>query len=344
MADVQVSASMQHDVGVVAIGRNEGERLRRCLQSVLHEARAVVYVDSGSIDGSVAMAKSMGVEVVELDLTMPFTAARARNAGVERLRLHWPAIQFVQLVDGDCEVAPGWIRTAREFLCSHDRAAMACGRRRERFPQASVYNTLCDLEWDTPVGETKASGGDALVRIEAFAEVGGFNPSVIAGEEPELCVRLRERGWAIHRIDHEMTLHDAAMTRFGQWWKRTARAGHAFAQGSAMHGRGADRHWVRETRSAWFWGFTVWFLALAAAPWTYGGSVLLLMGYPVLFFRIYQSARQRGRTPRDARVLALFTTIGKLPQWVGVMTYWANRARGRTTRIMEYKSEPGSAH
>src|SRR5689334_4384058 len=72
-------------IGVVAIGRNEGERLRVCLESALRASPDVVYVDSGSTDGSVAMAKQLGVHVVELDLTIPFTAARARNAGFEKL-------------------------------------------------------------------------------------------------------------------------------------------------------------------------------------------------------------------------------------------------------------------
>lgn len=332
------------DVGVVAIGRNEGERLRRCLESVVRDVQCAVYVDSGSTDGSVDMARSLGVEVVELDMSQPFTAARARNAGVERLRMRWPNLEFVQVVDGDCEIVAGWIDAAMRFLAEHDKAAIACGRRRERFPEASIYNRLCDLEWNTPVGETKACGGDAVIRLAAFQQVGGFDPSVIAGEEPELCVRLREHAWSIHRIDHEMTLHDAQMTRFSQWWKRAARAGHAFAEGAAMHGDGKDKHWTRETRSVWFWGFFVWFVAIVAAPFTYGLSLLILLGYAVLFLRVFQSSKRLGRTSRDSLRFAWFTTIGKLPQWCGLVTYWLNRLRGRKTRIMEYKSEPGRAH
>ena len=65
------------EIGVVAIGRNEGMRLRRCLESVVRRAAVVVYVDSGSQDDSVAFAKSLGVATVVLDLAIPFTAARA---------------------------------------------------------------------------------------------------------------------------------------------------------------------------------------------------------------------------------------------------------------------------
>ena len=55
-------------------------RLRQCLLSV--GSATIVYVDSGSTDGSIACAQSLGVESCpELDLSIPFTAARARNAG-----------------------------------------------------------------------------------------------------------------------------------------------------------------------------------------------------------------------------------------------------------------------
>jgi glycosyltransferase involved in cell wall biosynthesis len=45
-----------NDVAVVAIGRNEGDRLKACLRSVVDVAALVVYVDSGSTDDSVAFA------------------------------------------------------------------------------------------------------------------------------------------------------------------------------------------------------------------------------------------------------------------------------------------------
>ena len=237
-------------IGVVVIGRNEGERLRKCLQSVKKNADQVVYVDSGSTDGSIAMAIGKGIDVVELDLSTPFTAARARNEGFKKLLELVPNLIYVQLVDGDCEIVDDWLETAAAFLNSHDDVAIVCGRLRERHPERSIYKMLCDIEWDTPIGASKACGGIAMVRAEALADVGGYRADLIAGEEPKLCVRLRAAGWKVWRLDTEMALHDASMTRFGQWWKRALRGDYAFAEGVYLHGAPPEQHCVKQSRSA----------------------------------------------------------------------------------------------
>nr|WP_228056506.1 glycosyltransferase family A protein [Microcoleus sp. LEGE 07076] len=161
---------------MVAIGRNEGQRLGACLGSAIEKVAVVVYVDSGSTDGSLELARSLGCNTVELDLSTPFTAARARNAGFARLQQAAPNIEFVQFVDGDCEVVDGWLELAQQQLAAKPELAVVCGRRREKFPEATAYNRLCDLEWDTPVGEAKACGGDSMMRVKALEQVGGFTP------------------------------------------------------------------------------------------------------------------------------------------------------------------------
>jgi glycosyltransferase involved in cell wall biosynthesis len=325
-------------VGVVAIGRNEGERLRRCLQSVLPVAGRVVYVDSGSTDGSAGMARALGAEVVDLDMAKPFTAARARNAGLERLRALDPAVELVQFVDGDCEVAAGWVATAVAALAASPRVAVVCGRRRERHPEASVYNRLCDFEWDTPIGEALACGGDAMMRVAAVVEVDGYDDRLIAGEEPDLCLRLRRRGHLILRLGAEMTLHDAAMTRFGQWWRRSVRAGHAFAEGAARYGRAPERHWMRETRSLVLWGGLLPLGALLLAPPTRGASLAALAAlYLLQLVRIYRWERRGGRSPADARTLAAFLLLAKFPELQGAVQFAALALAGRRSQVIDYK-------
>lgn len=317
-----------HTIGIVIIGRNEGKRLIRCLNSVEGQAGQVVYVDSGSGDGSQTAAKTRGAVLVELDIDSPFTAARARNAGIQHLISLDRAPDFVQFVDGDCELQQGWIDTARAFLVGNPKAAVACGRRRERFPQASVYNRLIDQEWDTPVGQASACGGDALMRMMALKDVGGFNPHLIAGEEPELCVRLRAAGWTIWRLDAEMTLHDAALTRFSQWWKRNRRTGLAYAEGAAMHGAPPERHGVRATRSALLWGAVLPLVALFGAfvsPW----SLALLLAWSGQIIRLALRDRDWLR--------ATFLTLGKIPEAQGILGYWWGRLRRVRAGLIEYK-------
>lgn len=325
---------METGIGVVVIGRNEGQRLGRCLGSLVGAADRIVYVDSGSSDGSVALARGLGVEVVELDMTIPFTAARARNEGFARLHSGLPALRHVQFVDGDCEVVETWLPRAQAFLDAHPEVAVVCGRRRERFPQHSIYNLLCDLEWDTPVGEAKACGGDALMRADAFGAATGFRADLIAGEEPELCVRLRRSGWKVWRLAEEMTLHDAAMSRFGQWWRRTLRAGHAFAEGAALHGGAPEHHWQRESRRAWFWGLGLPLAALLACSMLGGAGLLLLLVYPLQVLRL---SRRGGRSRRENWLLAFFLVLGKFPEMLGQLKFLLNRFGTGKTALIEYK-------
>jgi GT2 family glycosyltransferase len=311
-------------VDAVVIGRNEGARLIACLDSLCGDVRRLIYVDSGSTDGSVEAARARGAEVVELDTALPFTAARARNAGLALLR---DETAYVQLVDGDCAVREGWIDAARAHLDAHPDVAVVCGRRRERYPEVSIYNRLCDTEWDTPVGAAKACGGDAMMRLSALRAVGFYREDLIAGEEPELCVRLRQAGWQVWRIDHEMTWHDAAMTRFSQFWRRARRAGHAFAEGAALHGAPPERHWVAETRRALIWGLAlplVAFLGALITPW----ALALLLLYPAQVLRLSR---------RDGWENGLFLTLGKPAQALGAVEYYLSRLRGTRRGLIEYK-------
>ena len=322
------------NVGVVVIGRNEGARLQRCLTSLRRDTDRIVYVDSGSTDESVTASRSLGLIVEELDLATPFTAARARNAGFHRLLDRHPDLDYVFFVDGDCEVVNGWLTAATEFLGAHPDVAVVCGRRRERYPERSIYNFLCDVEWDTPVGETRACGGDAVMRVDAFEKVSGYRPDLICGEEPELCVRLRQAGWRVWRLAAEMTLHDAAMYRFGQWWKRTLRAGYAFAQGAAIHGAPPERHWVSESRRAWMWGLaipaTILLLTALAGPWT----LLAFLVYPLQMARL---AARGSRTASQNWRVAAALVLGKFPEMLGEVKFTFDRRRGVRTRLIEYK-------
>jgi glycosyltransferase involved in cell wall biosynthesis len=323
-------------LGAVVIGRNEGDRLIACLVALKKQVKHIVYVDSGSTDNSIVEAKKMGIETIELDLSVPFTAARARNEGAQTL-IDMFSIDYIQFVDGDCEVQQCWINKAVNFLENKPDYAVACGRRRERYPKQSIFNTLCDIEWSTPIGEASSCGGDALIRVSAFNQINGYNPSLIAGEEPEMCFRLRANGWKIARLDEEMTLHDAAMTKCAQWWKRAERAGFAYANGFDLHGNSVEKFKKKEVLSITLWG--------GILPLVIGMLSVINIWFISLFF-IYlcqvfkiglRDSFKKVREPKESFLYAFSSVFAKFPQLIGVLGFYKNKLRGQTASIIEYK-------
>ncbi|TCM20502.1 GT2 family glycosyltransferase [Novosphingobium sp. PhB165] len=297
-------------VGVVVIGRNEGERLPPCLQSARLASDRVVYVDSGSKDGSAALARTYGIEVIELDTSSPFTAARGRNTGFARVRELWPDTEFVQFIDGDCELDSHWIAAGLAGLANDARTAVVFGRRRERYPDQTFFNRVCDIEWDGKPGPTDSCGGDALMRVEAVSAVGGYDPGLIAAEDNDLCHRIRRRGWNIVRLPDEMTLHDAAMTTWWQWWQRNRRSGHAGAE--AWYRRGSeDPRMIRYLLSNLLWALPPFWLL-----------------WPVLWWRVYR---------RSGASYATHIVLGKVPHCFGQLGFCWTTLRARKTQLIEYK-------
>lgn len=328
------SAQIESRVGVVAIGRNEGKRLIQCLDSLASLGLPVVYVDSASTDGSPAAAKSRGADVLDLDLTLPFTAARARNEGFARLILIAPNIDYVQFVDGDCEIEEGWIEAAVDFLDQRSDVAVVCGRRRERFPDASFYNKICDQEWNTAIGESDACGGDALMRLDALVALDGYDEALIAGEEPELCSRMRSREMQIWRIDQPMTIHDAAMYHFRQWWLRAVRSGFGYAQvwwttrqtGNALYGR--------ELARVFFWALLVPLMVVIAG--LFNPFYLLLLPF-IYAIQIARMASRQGPLHSFSWKLATLNILGKFGETLGIFRCIIRSLKGQRGGAIFYK-------
>ncbi len=316
-------------IGVIAIGRNEGERLKQCLRSV-PAGIPIVYVDSASSDGSADFARSTGALAIELDLAIPFTAARARNEGLDHLLRSWPMLEYVQFVDGDCELEAGWLEAAARFLDAGPAVAAVCGRRRERYPERSFYNQMCDDEWNTAIGAAESCGGDAMIRTSALAQVRGYDPTIIAGEEPELCHRLRDRDWQIWRVDHPMTIHDADMHRPRQWWLRSVRSGFGYAQVWQKTRSGINPPlYGRQVLSALLWTAGIAALSLAAAlvvgpaGWAAG---------PILWLLQLARLAKRDGLRRGGHLL-----VGKIAEAIGIVRYAFSRLARRKQGAIFYK-------
>ena len=331
-------------VGVVVIGRNEGERLKACLHSLHGTVDLMVYVDSGSTDCSVEFAKSLDVDVVNLDLSKPFTMARGRNEGFNRLLEIKPDLDYVQFIDGDCQVVSGWITTASKTLDESPKIVAVAGRRSERYPNATLYNHLCDIEWNGPCGIVRSTGGDVMMRTKPFKDSNGFNETMIAGEEGELMFRLRSNGWQVCRLDQQMTWHDAAMTRFGQWWKRTLRAGHAYAEGMWIHGNKSERYNVKPVMSSLAWGMGMPFIAIMCGilgafwPAAWLGVAIVLLMTIVTWVRIVRRRWITSHSLSESLLFSTFCLLAKLPQALGVAWFTSNRLCGRRSVLIEYKN------
>lgn len=326
-------------LSIVIIGRNEGQRLARCLDSI-HELRdvtvaEVIYVDSDSNDGSPELADGYGAKVLVVHPERP-TAAIGRNAG-------WKAVQsdFVLFLDGDTILHPDFPSAAFEAIGREDSIAAVWGHRREIHPEASLFNRVLDLDWVYAPGFTDFCGGDVLMRRKALQEAGGYDETLIAGEEPELCRRMRGRGYKILHIDHPMTGHDLQMTKWKQYWKRATRAGHAYAQISERFRNSNDPAWQKERNANLIRG-TFWALSpLGALFFCLRLGSYPLVGWAMLLFLL--SARSAWKSRWKSKNLLTLLLYGfhshlqQIPICIGQLQYAKDKSQGKTRKLIEYK-------
>lgn len=331
-------------VSVVVIGRNEGERLRRCLAAI-HAAAwdgmawELIYVDSRSTDQSLDVARSFGAATVVV--AEDPCAAKARNLGWQRA-----TGEFILFLDGDTELHPGFVGAAMAALQDAGLCA-AWGHRRESRPGQSVFTRVLDLDWVYPAGPSLYFGGDVLVRRAALAQVGGFDPSLAAGEEPELCARLRAAGWRIEHLDVPMTRHDLAVRTWRAYARRCWRSGVAYAEVADRARRRGDSLWQRESVRDLVHGFgwlalapVLLVLALVAGP---AWSLLLPLAAGTMIVR--SAWRARWKAPGRPGLLlayAIHSQVQKVPALGGQLAWrWAH-LRGRSTQVAGYKEVPAS--
>lgn len=317
-------------VGIVIIGRNEGERLRLCFKSMAHLDCCKVYVDSGSTDESVVIANNNGIDVIELDRTEAFSAARARNEGFKKLLQLNPKIKFVHFIDGDCEIDINWLPEALKSFKLNSKAAVLCGRLREKFRNASVYTRLCDIDWYRPSGKVKSCGGIATYRKEAFEESKGFNSVLIAGEEPELCSRIRAIGYEILCLDVEMGTHDSGMMFFSQWWTRCVKVGFGYMSGLNWGG------WKKQYKSSLFWGLLFPLFILITLPVTNCLSVMLLFFYPVQVYKVFRNIKGDSLSKYDRFIYAFYCILSKFPESQGLVMFYIKKIMAKSA-IIQYK-------
>jgi len=323
-------------LSVVIIGRNEGDRLERCIQSAkaisVWSADEILYVDSGSTDGSIDLATRLGATVLSLS-PGAFTAARARNLGWRHA-----AGDLILFLDGDTILNADFPLAALAELQKDPTNAAAWGHRREICPCLSVYVRVMDLDWVYAPGETLYCGGDVLIRRTALESVAGFDETLIAGEEPEMCRRMRKVGWHIQHIDHPMTLHDLAITRFSQYWRRNQRAGYAFAAIASRFRATSDPMWLDAARRNYVHGF-FW---LVSPIFALAASIALASLLPVALWILLLVALATRTAWRSRWKVAAWNTLflfgihshlQQVPIFFGQLQFLVNRNKA----LIEYK-------
>jgi GT2 family glycosyltransferase len=316
------------NVGIVVIGRNEGERLVKCLKS-LPKSCPVVYIDSASTDASVNNARKHGALCLELDMSIPFTAARARNEGFQYIMRNSPELTYIHFIDADCELAEGWLEAAYEFLESNKGYISVCGRLREKNLNSSIYTRQCDMSWYIPPGDIDSCGGIATVRASIFQQLKGFNNCLIAGEEAEFYERARSVGYKVSCIDVFMGFHDSAIVSLKQWWVRNIRTGFVYSDNTIVV------NYSRQKRGILVWAIFIPLFIIALSLINVFALSLLLL-YPLQSLRI-ASKLKIPYSFKDKLLEGTLCVLAKYPQVLGVVKYHFNKLLNISTKIIEYK-------
>jgi glycosyltransferase involved in cell wall biosynthesis len=335
---------LSHTLSVVVIGRNEGQRLARCFESIRairgFDKVQLIYADSASTDGSAELAAQYGAEVVVVYPERP-TAAIGRNAGWRRA-----SEEFVLFLDGDTVLHPDFPRAAFDAMTADRQICAAWGHRREMRPDQSIYNRVLDLDWVYAPGFVEACGGDVLMRRSALVKAGGYDEQLIAGEEPELCRRLRAQGYSILHIDHAMTQHDLHITRWSQYWKHGRRAGYAYAQVSDRFKTTGDPFWRADARRgvvlACFWGFTLIAAVVASVRYSYLPMAIWLCLFLTASIRSAWRARWKDDNAMTLILYGAHSHLQHLPIFVGQLQHLLDKRRGKQRDLIEYKQKEAS--
>jgi glycosyltransferase involved in cell wall biosynthesis len=323
-------------VSVVVIGRNEGARLLRCLNSVhccVSEGfdLELIYVDSASTDGSTDIAAKCGAKVIEVRPERP-SAALGRNAG-------WRIAtgEYVLFLDGDTILQPEFISKAIREM-QDPSVAVVWGQRRELDPGQSVYIRVLDLDWIYPPGPSTFCGGDALMRRDILERLGGYDDTLIAGEEPELCRRIRKLKFEIRHIDIPMTKHDLGILSLGAYWKRAFRAGYAYSELAERFKNSNDPLWLKDSRRNLLHGTFLLLSPLFLIAFMQSAELTVAMIVGGIFFLLRTSMRCAWKTSDRATLFlySIHSHFQQIPIFFGQISHRLDSRRGFRRGLIEY--------
>lgn len=323
-------------VSIVIIGRNEGDRLIQCIESVKNldypsNKKEIIYVDSRSSDRSVENAEALGVEKVYIIEQEKTCAAIGRNLGLKHAEG-----ELVLFLDGDTQISKDFLNRAIPHF-ENDEVAVVFGKRTEIYPE-SIFIRLCGSDWSqrTP-GYTDTAAGDVLMKAKVIREIGGYM-EIIAGEDPEMSNRVINAGHKILFLDIDMVKHDLAMHSFSQYWKHSIRSGFAYAVVADLTKERSTPLWVDERKkiellgalyiTAPLLGIICSFILGTVTPFL----IFTLMGVMILG-RSFIKNRKKGLGTGFNMIYTIHSHLLKIPLFIGLLTYMFNKNKS----LIEYK-------
>lgn len=175
--------------------RNDAARLDRCLASIVRNEYPrnlveIIVVDNESTDGSANAARAYGAIVIK---STGDSVAQHRNRGA-RAALGG----IIAFADSDHEITGNWIGTAVDALS--DPTVAAAGAPCLTQPSPNWVQEQYDGLRSRPVQREDVSwlgSGNLAVKRSVFERIGGFNTSLIACEDVDLCNRITATGFRI---------------------------------------------------------------------------------------------------------------------------------------------------
>lgn len=320
------------DLSIVIVGRNDGARLARCIRSArsirgLRGAFEILYVDLESSDGSPARARDMGAAVV----SAPGSHGRAavgRNAGWRAARA--PVVMFL---GADTVLEPDFVAGAVPLL-RDPNVAIVWGHRRELHPEASLVHRILDLDGLHPPGPAEHCGPDALMRRTALEQVEGFDERLGAGEDVELCGRLRALGYRIEHIDQPMTLYDLDVSGWVGYWRHAVLTGYRLAETADRFRDRMPAGWLVAARRNRLHGAGLVLaagLALGSSLWVADlRPMLVLLALSLaLVLRSAGQAVWKEPDPLTRFVYGIHVHLSQIPMLIGQLGYYRERIGGR---------------
>jgi len=313
-------------ISIIVIGLNSAKTLESCLLSIKNmdvpeEAilKNIIYVDGGSTDRSAQIAKAVdGVKIIELS-SEKATPGKQRNIGWRAAEGEW-----INFFDSDTEVDKNWLREAINNIDNGIGAIF--GQRKEKYPNKNWFHFIADLEWVKPVSDAKYFGGDVMIRRNVLEESGGYDESLIAGEDPELSARIRSMGYSIKGLDKIMCYHDINMDNFKQYFKRSARSGYGYASAGLKMLKNNENAWFLKMLKLLCKGFLVLFFISISFLSTFRAGVLFAIIVIFLpFSKVGFFQKNFKITFKQSCIYASHCSVVTFLQLFGVLRYFLEK-------------------